>query len=155
MEPETIVRAAQIQNVVGVKEASGSCDAVAQIVENAGPDFRVWSGDDGMTLPFMAVGAYGVICTCSNIMGRQMRAIIDAFVAGRTQEAAAAHRRFLPLMTALMTVGPNPIPVKHAMNKSGFDVGGLRLPLFDLDEAASAKLMAVVSRYPVDLPVGV
>jgi 4-hydroxy-tetrahydrodipicolinate synthase len=155
MLPETIIRASAIPNIVGVKEASGILENMARIVEEAGPDFRVWSGDDGVTLPLLAVGGYGVICTCSNIIGRQMRGLIDAFVAGRTAEAAAAHRRLLPVMNALMTIATNPIPIKHAMNKSGFNVGGLRLPLWDLDEAQSAKLMAEVSKHQIDLPVTV
>lgn len=155
MEPETVVRAASVPNIVGIKEASGSLDAVSRIVEEAGPDFRVWSGDDSMTLPLLAVGGYGVICTCANIVGRQMRSIIEAFLAGRTAEAAARHRAMLPLMAALMTVAANPIPVKHAMNKVGFDVGGVRLPLYDLDAAESAKLMTTVRRYSIDLPVAV
>lgn len=155
MLPETIVRAAAIANIAGVKEASGNLEAMARIVEDAGPDFRVWSGDDAVTLPLLAVGGYGVICTCSNIIGRQMRSMIEAFLAGRNQEAAATHRRLLPLMSALMTVATNPIPIKHAMNKVGFRVGGLRLPLWDLDEAASTRLMAEVRRHPIDLPVSV
>lgn len=155
MEPETVIRTAEIPNIVGIKEASGSCDAVARIEAETGADFRVWSGDDSMTLPFMSVGAYGVICTCSNIVGRQMRGIIDAYVEGRVEDAAAQHQRLLPLMSTLMTVAANPIPVKHAMNKAGFKMGGVRLPLWDLNEAESAKLMAVVSKYAVDLPVSV
>jgi 4-hydroxy-tetrahydrodipicolinate synthase len=106
-------------------------------------------------LPFLSVGAYGVICTCSNLVGRQMRALIEAHVAGHAEEAAAAHRRLLPLMSALMTVSANPIPVKHAMNASGFKVGGVRLPLYDLDAEASARLLAEVRRYQIDLPVAV
>jgi 4-hydroxy-tetrahydrodipicolinate synthase len=156
MAPETIVRTAHaLPNVIGVKEASGSCDAVANIVEDAGPGFFVWSGDDSMTLPFLSVGGYGVICTCSNMIASQMRSLIDDFVAGRTAEAAATHRRLLPLMSALMTVAANPVPIKHAMNKLGFRAGGVRLPLWDLDEAASAKLMGIASKYRVDLPVTV
>ena len=158
MLPETIVRAAhEIPNVIGVKEASGSLDAMATIIADAGPDFYVWSGDDSVTLPLLSVGGYGVICTCSNIFARQMRAIIDDFVAGKVVEAASRHRHMLPLMSSLMTVAANPVPVKHAMNKLGFKVGGVRLPLWDLDDAASAKLMSVVSRYEseVDLPVRV
>jgi 4-hydroxy-tetrahydrodipicolinate synthase len=156
MLPESIVRAArEIPNVIGVKEASGSLEAMATIVEEAGPGFYVWSGDDSVTLPLLSVGGYGVICTCSNMIASQMRGLIDAFVAGRVVEAAATHRRLLPLMNALMTIAANPVPIKHAMNKLGFDVGGVRLPLWDLDEAASAKLMSVVSRYEVDLPVAV
>lgn len=158
MLPETIVRAAQeLPNVVGVKEASGSLDAMATIVEDAGPDFYVWSGDDSVTLPLLSVGGYGVICTCSNMIARNMRGLIDDFVAGQTGRAAATHRRLLPLMSALMTVAANPVPIKHAMNRLGFKVGGVRLPLWDLDDAASDKLMKVVSWFEaeVDLPVRV
>ncbi|HEX5141510.1 MAG TPA: 4-hydroxy-tetrahydrodipicolinate synthase [Dehalococcoidia bacterium] len=155
MAPETIVRAGrEISNVIGVKEASGNLEAMATIVEDAGPDFHVWSGDDSVTLPLLSVGGYGVICTCSNMVASQMRAIIDAFVAGKVVEAAALHRRLLPLMSALMTVAANPVPIKHAMNQRGFKVGGVRQPLWDLDEAASAKLMGIVGKYAVDLPVG-
>lgn len=154
MTPETIVRLARIPNIVGVKEASGSLDAVSKIVEEA-PGFRVWSGDDQMTLPILAVGGYGVICVTSHLAGRQMKAMIEAYVAGRVDEAAAIHRRLLPLITALMTVASNPIPVKHALNALGFKVGGLRLPLCDLDQAASERLMAEVRRHQIDLPVRV
>jgi 4-hydroxy-tetrahydrodipicolinate synthase len=153
MAPETIVRAASIPNVVGVKEASGSLDAVARIVEEAGPEFRVWSGDDQLTLPMLAVGGYGVICVTSHLTGRQVKAMIEAHLAGRASEAAALHRRLLPLMNALMTIASNPVPVKHALNKLGFDAGGVRLPLWDLDAAASSRLMAEVSRHQIDLPI--
>jgi 4-hydroxy-tetrahydrodipicolinate synthase len=155
MLPETIIRAAAIANIVGVKEASGSLDAVSKIVEEAGPEFRVWSGDDQVTLPLLAVGGYGVICVCSHLVGRQMKGMIEAHLAGRNAEAAATHRRLLPMMTALMTVASNPIPIKHALNKVGFEVGGVRLPLYDLDEAASQRLMAEVRKQPIDLPVSV
>ena len=153
MLPETIVRAASIPNIVGVKEASGNLDAVSKIIEEAGPGFMVWSGDDQMTLPLLAVGGYGVICVTSHLAGRQVRAMIGSYMAGRVEEAAGTHRRLLPLMNALMTVASNPIPVKHALNKLGFAVGPLRLPLWDLDDAASAKLMAEVARHQIDLPL--
>jgi 4-hydroxy-tetrahydrodipicolinate synthase len=153
MLPETIVRAASIPNIVGVKEASGSLDAVAKIVQEGGSEFRVWSGDDQMTLPVMAVGGYGVICVTSHLAGRQIKSMIEAHLDGRAGEAAAVHRRLLPLMTALMTIASNPVPVKHALNKLGFALGGVRLPLWDLDEASSARLMAEVARHQLDLPI--
>src|SRR3989304_1854409 len=155
MEPETVLRAAAIPNVAGIKEASGSCDAVARIVEDAGPEFRVWSGDDSMTLPFLSVGGYGVICTCSNIIGRQMKSIIEAYLAGRNAEAAAAHRRLLPLMSALMTVAGDPNPIQHRAKQGRIAGGGGGPPLGALDEAGPAKLMAEVRRHQIDLPTGV
>ncbi len=153
MAPETIVRLSRVANIIGVKEASGSLDAVSKIVEEAGPDFRVWSGDDQMTLPLLAVGGYGVISVCSHLAGEQMRALIESYVAGDVEKAAVIHRRLLPLMTALMTTASNPIPVKHALNAIGFPVGGVRLPLWDLDAEASERLMGEVRRHKIDLSV--
>jgi len=81
--------------------------------------------------------------------------MIEAHVAGRVDEAAKIHRRLLPLITALMTIASNPVPVKHALNRLGFAAGPLRLPLWDLDAAASARLMAEVAKHHIDLPVRV
>jgi 4-hydroxy-tetrahydrodipicolinate synthase len=156
MAPETIIRCAQeIPNIVGVKEASGSLDAVSKIVEEAGPDFHVWSGDDQVTLPLLSVGGYGVICVVSHLAGKQMKGMIEAYLDGRVVEAAATHRRLLPLMTALMTIAANPVPVKHALNVIGFNAGPLRLPLYKLDEAQSQRLMTEVGKHQIDLPVSV
>ncbi len=155
MSPESIVRSAATPNIVGVKEASGNLDAISKIVEEAGPEFRVWSGDDQMTLPLLSVGGYGVISVCTHLVGEQMKAMVQAFVSGRVAEAAQIHRRLLPLMTALMTVSSNPTPIKHALNEVGCRVGGLRLPLFGLDDLASERLMAEVRRYRIDLPIKV
>jgi 4-hydroxy-tetrahydrodipicolinate synthase len=154
METETLVRASQIPNVVGVKDAAGNLDATATLVSKAAPGFKIWSGDDSYTLPLLSIGGYGVISTCANIVPRQMKEMIETFVAGRIEDASARHRGLLPMMSALMTIGPNPIPIKHAMNKVGFPVGGVRLPLFDLDDAESRKLMAEVTCQSIDLPVG-
>lgn len=152
----TIVRLSRVPNIIGDKEASGNLDAVATIVEDSEPGFLVWSGDDGFTLPLLALGGYGVISVCSHIVGRQMRSLIEDFVAGRVVEAAATHRRLLPLINAVMA-GPaaNPVPVKHVLNRLGMDVGGVRPPLYDIDEAQSKALMDEVRRHKVDLPVGV
>jgi 4-hydroxy-tetrahydrodipicolinate synthase len=155
METETLVRASQIDNIIGVKDAAGNLEATADLISRAAPGFYVWSGDDSYTLPLLSVGGYGVVCTCANIIGRQMRSIIDDYVAGRVGQAAATHRHLLPLMSALMTLGPNPVPVKHAMNKVGFNVGGVRLPLVDLDEVASQKLVSVLKQHTIDLATGV
>jgi 4-hydroxy-tetrahydrodipicolinate synthase len=156
MAPETIVRAAQAApNIIGVKEASGSLDAVSKMGAELGPGFRIWSGDDQLTLPMLAVGGYGTVCVSSHLVGSQIKAMIEAHVAGRTDEAGSLHRRLLPLMNALMTVASNPIPVKHALNELGFNVGPLRLPLTGLDEAASVRLMAEVSKHEIDLEMAV
>ena len=155
MSVETTLRCAQIPNIVGVKDATGKLENMARTIEEAGPQFSVWAGDDSVTLPLLSVGGYGVVCTCSNIIGRQMKGMIEDFLAGRIAEAAATHRRLLPLMNALMTIAANPVPIKHAMNKLGFDVGGVRLPLVDIDVEQSSKLLTELRRHQIDLPVTV
>jgi 4-hydroxy-tetrahydrodipicolinate synthase len=152
---DTQLRLAGVPNISGVKEASGDIAQIAQIIENAPSSYRVWSGDDQMTHPVMAVGGYGVISVVSHIVGSQMRGMIEAELSGSTREAAAIHRRLLPLMTSLMTIAPNPIPIKYAVRQLGFPVGGFRLPLCEPDEAAAERIMAAVSRYQVDLAVAV
>jgi len=152
---ETIVRLSHIPNIVGVKEASGNLEQVARIVENTREDFLVWSGNDGDTLPILSVGGYGVICVVSHLVGKQMKGMIEDYLAGRVEKAARTHRGLVPLMSTLMTVASNPIPIKHALNTVGFSVGGLRLPLCEPDQAAGEKIAAEVKRHRIDLPVTV
>jgi len=151
---ETTVRLSQIENIVGVKEASGdlALEQTANIVAGARPGFRVWSGDDPMTLPMMAVGAYGVVSVASHLVGRQIEAMLEDYVAGRVEAAAATHRNVLPLFKGLFLVA-NPIPVKYALNRVGLRVGPTRLPLVEADDRTKAALDALLARYQVDLPV--
>lgn len=152
---ETQVRIAQVPNIAGVKEASGDLDQIARIVEEAPPTYRVWSGDDQMTLPILSIGGYGCICVVSHLTGIQMRDMIRAHVEGRADEAARIHRRLLPLMKTLMTAAGNPVPVKYALNQVGFPAGGFRLPLVEPDAAAEEKVMAEVRHQRIDLAVAV
>lgn len=152
---ETALRLARIQNIAGVKEASGDLTQIARIAQGAPEGFHVWSGDDQLTLPILSVGGYGVICVVSHLVGMQMREMIEAHAAGRNEEAARIHHRLLPLMTVLMTATSNPIPVKHALNAIGFRVGGVRLPLVEPDEATGDRIMAEVRRHRIDLAVAV
>ncbi len=152
---ETMLRLSRIPNILGVKEASGDLAQIARIIEDARDGFRVWSGDDQLTLPILSVGGYGVICVVSHLAGSQMREMIEAQMAGRAGEAASIHRRLLPLMTTLMTASANPIPVKFALNAIGFKVGGLRLPLVEPDEAAGQRILTEVRRQRIDLAVAV
>ncbi len=151
---DTQLRIAQIPNIVGVKEASGDLDQIARLIEEA-PEYRVWSGDDQMTLPILSLGGYGCICVVSHLVGLQMRDLIQAHVNGRVDEAARIHRRLLPLMKTLMTAAGNPVPVKYALNQIGFPAGGFRLPLVEPDALAAQKVMAEVRRHRIDLAVTV
>lgn len=151
---ETQLRLAEIPNMAGVKEASGDLEQIAAIIEGA-HDFRVWSGDDQLTLPIIAIGGYGVVGVSTHLVGLQMRTMIEAQLDGRGSEAATIHRRLLPLMKTLMTAAPNPIPLKYALNHTGFEVGGLRLPLIEADAAVAESVVAELGRHQIDLAVAV
>ncbi|KKK72846.1 hypothetical protein LCGC14_2899770, partial [marine sediment metagenome] len=155
MAAETTVRLSRVPNVVGVKEASGDLAQIARIIDGAGEEFRVWSGDDAMTLHILAVGGYGVIAVVSHLAGAQMHQMIDDCLAGRIAEAAGVHRRLLPLMQTLMTTASNPAPVKYALNEIGFRVGAPRLPLVEPDRAGAERITAEVRRHHIDLAVTV
>lgn len=155
MTAETQVRLSQVENIIGVKEASGDLAQIATIIEGARSGFLVWSGDDQLALPVLAIGGYGVISVASHLAGAQMREIVQSYAAGNVEEAARVHRRLLPLMTVLMTAAGNPPGIKHALNGIGFPVGAPRLPLVEPDAQAGERIMAEVRRQRVDLAVAV
>ena len=150
---ETAIRLSQIDNIVGVKEASGDMDQVSRIIQGATPGFRVWSGNDNDTFGIMAMGGYGVVSVVSHLTGSQIKAMMEHVLAGRLDLAAAKHHRLHALFKVLFIVA-NPIPVKHALNRAGFPVGDPRLPLVPPDAQSAAQIDAVVERYSIDLPVG-
>ena len=149
---ETIIRLSRIDNIVGLKEASGNMQQVARVIEGVPEDFLVWSGNDTDTLPILALGGYGVISVASHLAGNQIKQMIDSFLAGDTAAAAESHRRLLPLVNALFAVA-NPIPTKYAMNHIGFPVGDPRLPLTPPDEKTAAFIRETLKGYKIDLPL--
>lgn len=152
MTADTQLRLSRIANVIGVKEASGDMAQVARIIEEAGPDFHVWSGNDEDTFAIVSLGGYGVISVLSHLVGRQIAAMVELLRSGRTAEAAAVHRRLLPLVDALFCV-TSPIPVKYALGVLGAPAGPLRLPMCGPDDASGARIMAEVRRHAIDLPL--
>jgi 4-hydroxy-tetrahydrodipicolinate synthase len=155
MSAETQVRLGRdVANIVGTKEASGDLEQMAAIIEHAPDDFLVWSGDDAVTLPLLAVGGYGVVSVVSHVAGRQVHAMIDAHVAGDHAEAARIHRRLLPLVKSMFLVG-NPVPVKYALNQLGFRVGPTRLPLEAPSDEVAAAVRQELDRAQIDLPLPV
>ncbi len=154
MTAETQVRLSRIGNVVGVKEASGNLAQIAHIIEGAGPAFHVWSGNDEDTFGVIALGGYGVISVASHLVGRQISDMICRQLDGRVESAAEIHRRLLPLVDALFCV-TNPIPVKYALNRIGFDVGPFRLPLCEPDATTGERIMTEVRHHTIDLPLAV
>ena len=140
---ETIVRLSEIPNVVSIKEASGNLDAMAEIISKTPSDFTLYSGDDGLTIPVLAIGGAGVISVASHIIGNDMQEMINAFKNGDVQKAAAIHRNLLPIMRALF-IAPSPSPVKAALNLNGIQVGGVRLPMVPLSNKEQSALEKVL-----------
>ncbi|GAJ21314.1 unnamed protein product, partial [marine sediment metagenome] len=152
LSAETVIKLSQIDNIIGVKEASGNLGQISQIISNTGEDFLVWSGNDSDTLPILALGGYGIISVASNLVGSQIKEMIDSFISGKTDKAAEIHHYLLPLFNALFIVS-NPIPVKYAVNYVGFNVGKPRLPLTEPDEKSAAIIRETLKNYKIDLPV--
>jgi 4-hydroxy-tetrahydrodipicolinate synthase len=142
-EPATIARLAQIRNIVAVKEASGNLDQMSQIRKLTPPAFDLYSGDDSLTLPLLAVGGTGVVSVAAHLAGREIKAMIQAFQAGDVRQALALHLRLLPLFKVLF-ITSNPTPVKAALSVAGFDVGGLRLPLVEATPKERDQIVAVL-----------
>ena len=149
---DTVIRLSQIDNIIGIKEASGNLDQVAKIISGTREDFLVWSGNDSDTMLILALGGYGVISVASHLVGNQIKEMIDSVVSGDVDKAAGIHHHLLPLVNALFIVS-NPIPVKYAVNQVGFNVGKPRLPLVEPDEKTAAVIKDTLKNYQIDLPV--
>ena len=126
--PETIARLAQIDNIVALKESSGDMNQVSQLAYLLPEGMKVYSGDDSLTLPMMALGAHGVVSVASHLVGKDIQRMITAFNNGDTREATRIHLALYPIFKGLF-ITTNPVPLKEAMNILGMEVGGLRLPL--------------------------
>jgi len=150
---DTTIRLSKIDNIVGVKEASGNFEQIAKIIQGTSPDFLVYSGNDSDTLPLLALGGYGVISVASHLVGNQIKEMIQRFRQGDVQEAARIHRHLLPLVDALFVVS-NPIPVKYALELAGFPAGKPRLPLVEPDEQSKALIKSTLGKYQIDLQKG-
>jgi 4-hydroxy-tetrahydrodipicolinate synthase len=141
MLPETVAQLAGIENIVAVKEASGSVDQVARIIRSC--DLVVLSGDDSLTLPMLAVGARGVVSVAANVIPAEISQMVSAFAEGKVDDARRIHLMMLPLMHILF-VETNPGPVKAALAMLGHGTGELRLPLVEISEASKAKVRQVL-----------
>ena len=140
---DTVVRLSAIKNIVSIKDASGNLDAMADIIEKTPESFSLYCGDDGLTIPALAIGGIGVISVASHIIGNEMQTMINKFLNGQVADAAKDHRKLLPIMKSLF-VTPNPTSVKAALNLYGVPVGGVRLPLIPLNEEELNSLKLVL-----------
>jgi 4-hydroxy-tetrahydrodipicolinate synthase len=146
LEPATVARLLDCPNVVSFKAASGTTEEVSALRVLCGDRLAIYSGDDALTLPMLAVGAVGVVSVASHLAGPEIRAMIRAFLAGDLAEALALHEQLLPLCKALFCT-TNPIPVKAALELCGWPVGAPRLPLLsataDVRQRLSETLAAL------------
>ncbi|HEY7602049.1 MAG TPA: 4-hydroxy-tetrahydrodipicolinate synthase [Methylomirabilota bacterium] len=139
VETETLARLAQIPNIVGVKEASGSLDQMTAVILACGPDFTVLSGDDNLTLPLMSVGGRGVISVVGNFLAREVADVTHAALEGDWKRARDLHLKLYPVCKA-MFIETNPIPVKEAMAMLGMIRAEWRLPMCPMTPANREKL---------------
>jgi 4-hydroxy-tetrahydrodipicolinate synthase len=141
--PETMVRIADIEQVVGVKESSGDFEQVSAMIAGCSSEFAILSGDDVNALPLLAIGSKGVISTSSNVVPTEMVSLVRAFKSGDVEYARRTHYRLLPLFDVLFCE-TNPIPVKAALECMGLIGPEIRLPLLPLGETQRARLQAVL-----------
>lgn len=148
ISPAIVARlAADFENIVAIKEAAGNVAQVAELYSVLPEEFTIYSGDDGLILPFMSVGATGLISVLSNIGGGILQDVMQAYEDGRVREAAKLNARMVPLANA-MFIETNPIPVKAAVTLvTGIDAGQPRLPLTPMEPANKAKMVAVLQEY--------
>ena len=145
IEPETIIRLADLPGITMVKEATGSLDQASQITTST--NLTVLSGDDSLTLPIMSVGGHGVISVVANIVPADMLALVNAAQAGDAKTAQKWHARLFPLCRDMLGLASNPIPLKAAMQLLGRDTGELRLPMTSLEPAGVVKLKQSLAAY--------
>jgi 4-hydroxy-tetrahydrodipicolinate synthase len=126
--PETVARLAEIDNITAIKESSGDMNQASQLARLLPAGMKIYSGDDSLTLPMMALGAYGVVSVASHLVGKDIQRMMVAFNNGDTREATRIHLALFPIFKGLF-ITTNPVPLKEAMNILGMEVGGLRLPL--------------------------
>ena len=144
IKPETVARLSGIDNIVAIKEASGSLDQVSQIVSLC--DITVLSGDDSLTLPMMAVGASGVVSVVANVIPKEIHDMVASYLKGDLLAAKKLHYKTLP-MCKIMFIETNPIPVKTAMKMMKMINGEMRLPLCGMEKDNEAKLEKAIKNY--------
>ena len=145
--PDTVVRLAkECTNIISIKEASGSVERVSELRTRLPESFTILSGDDSLTLPFMSVGAVGVVSVASNLFPAEVGALVHAFQSGDVKSAAKLHRKLFPLFKDLF-IEPNPVPIKTALGWHGAISGEVRLPLCEMSEANQARLRKTLEEF--------
>ncbi len=145
---EAVAELSRHPNIAGIKEASGDISFVSRIARYVSEEFALYSGNDDMVVPLLAVGGCGVISVAANLIPRQMHQLVMSYLDGDIRRARQLQLRYLDFINALF-LETNPIPVKAAMNQAGMEVGGYRLPLYPMEEAAQERLIQEMRRVEV------
>lgn len=145
----TTLKLAQLPNVVATKEAHSDFDLISELTSNAPESFKVYSGDDILTLPMLSVGAYGIVSVASHVIGKEMQQLVSAYIGGEVRQAAEWHAKLRPIFNGLFNCPhrvPNPVPVKYALGLHGMPVGGVRLPLVPATEQEAGFIRELFKR---------
>lgn len=146
LELETVLKLAEIEQIVAIKDASGDLSKMSEIIEQTPSSFDLYSGDDPLTLPVLSIGGKGVVSVASHVLGSDLQKMVHYYQQGEINQAAKLHRQLLPMMKALF-FQPSPAPVKKALHFYGVNVGGVRLPLVDLSEEETETLKKIFENY--------
>ena len=153
MQAETVARLAKIDNIVALKEAAGNMDQVSAVKQLVDDSFDVYSGDDSVTLPMLALGCTGVVSVASHIVGNEIKDMIETFLTGNVAAAAKMHKALYPAFTKIF-ITANPMPIKYCVSKLGFDCGPCRLPLIGLNDEQKTvldKMLVQVEAKPINI----
>ena len=146
IQPQTVLELSRHQNIIGLKEASGDISQCVEIASIVPEDFFIYSGNDDMITPILSIGGKGVISVLSNIAPRETVEMVSSFFEGNIKRSAYLQLKSKALIDALFCE-VNPIPVKEAMNMMGFDVGSVRLPLYEMEESNKERLRKELLNY--------
>ncbi len=145
---KTCVELSKINNICGIKEASGDMRQISEIIRDTGEDFLVYSGNDGDTLPILSLGGYGVISVASHIIGREIKEMITSFKRGDYRKAAKLHRDLVDIFHGIF-IATNPVPIKEALNLKGINVGPCRLPLCPMEDKELMAFKEILRKHEI------
>lgn len=143
IEPDTVKKLSDIDNIIAIKEASGDVSQFSEITRITDDDFYVYSGDDNCTMPILSVGGQGIISVASHLVGSDIKKMIRAFKEGDVEKAIKLNKKLTSIFSGIF-INTNPIPVKAALNMMGINVGGLRPPLIELEDVDKEKLKNIL-----------
>lgn len=146
MLPETVARLSAIENITAIKESSGNMDQMSLLKSMLPETMAIFSGDDSLTLPMVALGAAGVVSIASHVVGPQIKEMLNAYGAGDVERARELHNYLFPMFKGLF-ITTNPVPVKETLNIMGMDVGGMRMPMCRANEAETQQLKEMLETY--------